>query len=184
MADAVPTPRDRAHFLAATRRHGNSVVHRRINALLPLDDGWTAKRVAGAPFIGAETARAHRRLHVAGGRAGAERLACAGHAPVLSETQAAGLPAGLAIRGFCAGSGRRKAELAPFLTGRFRLNGHEPAPVSAAHEVCQRPKVLARWRQLSLPPDVGRKPPACLASRHSARRPSGRSDRLDEPVRR
>jgi len=91
-------------------------------------------------FIGAETARAHRRLHLAGGRAGAERLACAGHAPVLSETQGAGLPAGLsrvhptAIRGFFAGPGRRKAELAPFLTGRFRLIGQEPARVSAAHE--------------------------------------------------
>jgi|GEM_PF-5163354 len=50
MADAVLTPRDRALFLAAMGRHGNGVVRRRIDVLLPLDDGWTAKRVAGAPF--------------------------------------------------------------------------------------------------------------------------------------
>jgi hypothetical protein len=63
MAGAVLTPEDRAYFLAALRRQGNSAVHRRMNALLLLDDGWTAERVAEALFIEAETVRAHRRLY-------------------------------------------------------------------------------------------------------------------------
>jgi hypothetical protein len=66
---------DRAYFLAALRRHGNSAEQRRMNALLLLDDGWTAERVAEALFIDAETVRAHRRLYAAAGRAGVERLA-------------------------------------------------------------------------------------------------------------
>jgi transposase len=98
MAGAVLTPEDRAYFLVALRRHGNSAVHRRMNALLLLDDGWTAERVAEALFIDAETVRAHRRLHVAGGRAGVERLAYAGHAPVLVPAQAAELSAELSGR--------------------------------------------------------------------------------------
>ncbi|MFN3447112.1 MAG: IS630 family transposase [Roseococcus sp.] len=55
-----------------------------MNPLLPLDDGWTAERVAEALFIDAETVRAHRRLYGASG----EPLAYAGHAPVLSAAQA------------------------------------------------------------------------------------------------
>lgn len=98
MAGAVLTPEDRAYFLAALRRHGNSAVHRRMNALLLLDDGWTAERVAEALFIDAETVRAHRRLYAAGGRAGVERLAYAGHAPVLDASQAAELSAELSGR--------------------------------------------------------------------------------------
>lgn len=98
MAGAVLTPEDRAYFLLAMRRHGNSAVHRRMNALLLLDDGWTAERVAEALFIDAETVRSHRRLYAAGGRVGAERLAYAGHAPVLSERQAAELSAELSGR--------------------------------------------------------------------------------------
>ncbi|TCZ53416.1 hypothetical protein [Roseicella aquatilis] len=69
------------------RRQLNSAVHRRRNALLLLDDGWTAERVAEALFIEAETVREHRRLHAAEGRAGIGRLACAGHAPVLTAEQ-------------------------------------------------------------------------------------------------
>jgi transposase len=98
MAGAVLTPEDRAYFLAAMRRQGNSAVHRRMNALLLLDDGWTAERVAEALFIDAETVHAHRRLHLAGGRAGVERLAYAGHAPVLSEAQVEELSAELSRR--------------------------------------------------------------------------------------
>jgi transposase len=98
MAGAVLTPEDRASFLAAMRRQGNSAVHRRMNALLLLDDGWTAERVAEALFIDAETVRAHRRLYAGGGRAEVERLAYAGHAPVLSEAQAAALSAELSGR--------------------------------------------------------------------------------------
>jgi transposase len=51
--------------------------------------------VAEALFIDAETVRAHRRLYAVGGRAGVERLAYAGHAPVLSAAQAAELSAEL-----------------------------------------------------------------------------------------
>ena len=69
-----------------------------MNALLLLDDGWTAERVAEALFIDAETVRAHRRLYAAGGRSGVERLAYVGHAPVLSAAQVAELSAELSGR--------------------------------------------------------------------------------------
>ncbi|MBR0679640.1 IS630 family transposase [Roseomonas eburnea] len=69
-----------------------------MNALLLLDDGWTTERVAEALFIDAETVRAHRRLYGAAGRAGVERLAYVGHAPVLSGAQAAELSAELSGR--------------------------------------------------------------------------------------
>lgn len=99
MAGAVLTPEDRACFLVALRRQGNSVVHRQMNALLLLlDDGWTAERVAEALFIDAETVRAHRRLYGVSGRAGVERLAYVGHASMLSEAQAAELSAELSRR--------------------------------------------------------------------------------------
>ncbi|CAH2605855.1 protein of unknown function (plasmid) [Rhodovastum atsumiense] len=51
--DILP-PEDRTHFLAMMRRQTNSAVHRRMNALLLLDDGWTAERVAEALFIEAD----------------------------------------------------------------------------------------------------------------------------------
>src|SRR3982750_3846563 len=98
MAGAVLTPEDPARFLAALRRQGNSAVHRRMNALLLLDVGWTAERVAEALFIDAETVRAHRRLYATGGRGGVERLAYIGHAPVLGVAQAAELSAELSGR--------------------------------------------------------------------------------------
>lgn len=69
-----------------------------MNAVLLLDDGWTAERVAEALFIEAETVRAHRRLYLADGRQGIERLAYAGHAPVLTEAQNAELAAELSAR--------------------------------------------------------------------------------------
>jgi len=80
------------------RRQTNSAVHRRMNALLLLDGGWTAERVAEALFIEAETVREHRRLYLADGRAGVERLAYAGHAPVLTEAQNTALAAELSAR--------------------------------------------------------------------------------------
>ena len=98
MAGDLLTPSDRAHFLATMRRQTNSAVHRRMNAVLLLDDGWTAERVAEALFIEAETVREHRRLYAAAGRAGVERLAYAGHAPVLTEAQGAELSAELSGR--------------------------------------------------------------------------------------
>ncbi len=98
MSGAVLTPEDRAYVLAAMRRQGNSAVHRRMNALLLLDEGWTAERVAEALFIDAETVCAHRRLYGAAGRAGVERLAYVGHAAVLSEAQVTELSAELSGR--------------------------------------------------------------------------------------
>jgi hypothetical protein len=70
------------------RRQTNSAVRRRMNALLLLDAGWTPERVAEGLLIEAETVREHRRLSASAGRAGVERLASVGHAPVLSEAQA------------------------------------------------------------------------------------------------
>lgn len=98
MAGAVLTAADRAYFLVAMRRQTNSAVHRRMDALLLLDDGWTAERVAEALFLDAETARQHLRLYAAQGRAGVERLAYVGHAPVLTPAQVAELSAELAGR--------------------------------------------------------------------------------------
>jgi transposase len=98
MSGVLLPPEDRAHFLAMMRRQTNSAVHRRMNALLLLDDGWTAERVAEALFIDAETVRAHRRLYAEGGRAGVERLAYVGHAAVLDEAQVAELSAELSRR--------------------------------------------------------------------------------------
>ena len=45
-----------------------------MNALLLLDDGWAAERVAEVLFIDAETVREHRRLYQASGVTGVERL--------------------------------------------------------------------------------------------------------------
>lgn len=98
MAGVLLAPSDRAYFLALMRRQTNSAVHRRMNALLLLDDGWTAERVAEALFIEAETVREHRRLYAFAGRAGVERLAYSGHAPVLSEAESAELAAELDVR--------------------------------------------------------------------------------------
>jgi hypothetical protein len=63
---SILTPSDRAHLVRMMRRHTPSPVHRQMNALLLLDDGWAAERVADALFIDAETVREHRRLHEPG----------------------------------------------------------------------------------------------------------------------
>jgi transposase len=117
MAGAVLSPEDRSFFLSAMRRQGNSAVHRRMNALLLLDDGWTAERVAEALFVEAETVRAHRRLYRASGRAGVERLAYAGHAPVLSEAQVSALSAELSGRVYLTAKA-----VCGFVAGRFGLS--------------------------------------------------------------
>ena len=128
MVGAVLTPEDRAYFLAAMRRQGISAVHRRMNALLLLDDGWTAERVAEALFIEAETARAHRRLYAAGGRAGVERLAYAGHAQVLTGAQSAELSAELSGRVYLTAKA-----VCGFVAARFGLEPSE-APELEAEE--------------------------------------------------
>lgn len=131
---------DRAYFLAALRRHGNSAVHRRMNALLLLDDGWTAERVAEALFIDAETVRAHRRLYAAGGRCGVERLAYVGHAPVLSEAQVAELSAELSGRVYLTAKA-----VCGFVAARFGM-GYTPHAMARLlgrlGYVWKRPKVV------------------------------------------
>jgi transposase len=89
------TPSERAHLLRMMRRHAPSPVHRRMNALLLLDDGWAAERVADVLFIDAETVREHRRLHETAGVAGLERLNDEGSDPALSEAQLDALKAEL-----------------------------------------------------------------------------------------
>ena len=56
-------------------------------ALLLLDDGWAAERVAEALFIDAETVREHRRLYETPGVVGVERLNYEGSEPALSQEQ-------------------------------------------------------------------------------------------------
>jgi hypothetical protein len=87
MSGSILTPSERAHLLRMMRHHTPSPVHRRMNALLLLDDGWAAERVADAPFIDAETVREHRRLYETAGVAGLERLNYEGSDPALSEAQ-------------------------------------------------------------------------------------------------
>ena len=69
-----------------------------MNALLLLDDGWTAERVAAVLFIDAETVRDHRRLYQASGVAGIERLNYEGAEPALNAEQLAALSAELDSR--------------------------------------------------------------------------------------
>jgi transposase len=87
MSGLILTVSDRAHLLRMMRRHTPSPVHRRMNALLLLDDGWAVERVADALFIDAETVREHRRLYESSGVAGLERLNYEGSDPALSEAQ-------------------------------------------------------------------------------------------------
>jgi transposase len=60
MADRFLSAEQRAELLRLMRRQMNSAIHRRINVVLLLDDGWLAERVAEALFIDAETVRQHR----------------------------------------------------------------------------------------------------------------------------
>jgi transposase len=87
-----------------------------MDALLLLDDGWTAERVTEALFIDAETGRSRRRLYAAGGRAGVERLAYAGHAAVLGEAEVAALSAELSGRVYLTAKA-----VCGFVAGRFGL---------------------------------------------------------------
>ena len=116
MAGLLLRPADRSHFLALMRRQTNSAVHRRANALLLLDDGWTAERVGEALFIDADTVRDHKRRFAAAGREGVERLDYAGHAPVLTEAQAQALGDELQARFF-----RTAKEVCGFVAERFSL---------------------------------------------------------------
>ncbi len=98
MPGMVLSAGDRAQFLVLMRRQLNSAVHRRLNVLLLLDDGWPADRIAEALFIEAETVRAHHRRYLSGGRKAVETLSYVGSAPVLSAEQRAVLEAELDSR--------------------------------------------------------------------------------------
>jgi len=98
MSGALLTPEARAHLLLMMRRQTPSPVHRRMNALLLLDDGWSAEQIAKALFIDAETVREHRRLYQASGVAGIERLNYEGAVSDLNEEQLAALGAELDAR--------------------------------------------------------------------------------------
>jgi transposase len=98
MSGLILPPEDRAHLLLMMRRQTPSPVHRRMNALLLLDDGWTAEQAAKVLFIDAETVREHHRLYQASGVAGIERLKYEGAASDLSEEQRAALGAELDAR--------------------------------------------------------------------------------------
>lgn len=95
MSGMVLSSEDRVYFLTLMRRQMNSAVHRRLNVLLLLDDGWSADRIAEALFIEAETVRAHHRRYLAGGRKAMELLSYTGSAPVLGAEQQAVLEAEL-----------------------------------------------------------------------------------------
>src|SRR3978361_1536024 len=53
MSGVILSPADRAPRLALMLRQTPSTVHRQMNALLLLDDGWAAERVAAVLFIDA-----------------------------------------------------------------------------------------------------------------------------------
>ena len=95
--DTILTPEERTHFLRKMRQHLPSPVHRRMNALLLLDDGWAAERVAEALFIDAETLREHRRLYRTEG--------ATGHREAALRRQRAG-PGGGATHGVGSRTGR------------------------------------------------------------------------------
>ena len=170
MAGLLLAAEDRAHFLALMRRQLNSAVHRRINALLLLDDGWTAERVCEALFIDADTVRAHKQRFLASGRAGVERLDYAGHAPVLTEAQA--LAAELASR-FC----QTAKEVCGFVAARFGL-GYTPNAMA---------KLLNRlvfvWKQPKrVPPTAaGGRQHACLPEVRAPFRAGADAD-ADQPL--
>ncbi len=98
MAGLVLRASDRAHLLRMMRRQMNSTVHRRMNVLLLLDDGWTAERIAAALYIDAETVREHQRLYQSAGVTGLERLAYMGPESELTAAQRDGLSAELCRR--------------------------------------------------------------------------------------
>jgi transposase len=87
MSGRILCPEDRAHLLRMMRRQTASPVHRRMNTLLLLDDGWAVERVADALFIDVETVREHRRLYQASGVTGVERLKYEGGEPSLNAEQ-------------------------------------------------------------------------------------------------
>jgi transposase len=75
------------------RRQTPSPVHRRMNALLLFDDGWTAGQVATVLVVDVGTVHEHRRLYQASGVTAIERLKYKSAASDLGEEQCAALGA-------------------------------------------------------------------------------------------
>ena len=98
MSGLILSPEDRTHLLLMMRRQTPSPVHRRMNALLLLDDGLSAEQIARVLFIDAETVREHLRLYRLSGVTGIERLKYEGAAPALGQEQLAALGAELDSR--------------------------------------------------------------------------------------
>jgi transposase len=93
MSGLILSAEDRAYFLGMMRRQLNSAVHRRMNVLLLLDDGWELQRVAAALYLDAGTVAEHLRRYETQGRAGIERLDYAGRSSLLTAEQEAVLRA-------------------------------------------------------------------------------------------
>jgi transposase len=87
MRGLILRPADRRYFLAMMRRQTNSAVHRRMNVLLLLDDGWSLAEVGRALYLDEGTVRAHRELYESEGRDGIERLAYEGRSPLMNAQQ-------------------------------------------------------------------------------------------------
>ena len=98
MSGLILTAEDRAYFLRMMRRQLNSAVHRRMNVLLLLDDGWEPRRIARALYIDEGTVAEHRRRYEVDGRAGMERLDYHGRACLMDETQQRALAAHVEAR--------------------------------------------------------------------------------------
>src|SRR3982750_2389703 len=103
MAGLVLTAEDRAHFLQMMRRQINSAVHRRMNVLLLLDDGWEPRQIAAALFLDETTVSQHRHLYERSGRSGVEGL------PYGGGRAAAGGGAGRGLGGAAGAAGGRAA---------------------------------------------------------------------------
>lgn len=91
MPGTILSSDDRAYFLKLMRRQLNSTVHRRVNVLLLLDDGWTVAAIAKALYLDESTVREHGSLYQTLGRQGVEFLFYAGRSPSLDEAQRAAL---------------------------------------------------------------------------------------------
>jgi transposase len=93
MSGLILSGEDRAYFLVQMRRHLDSAVHRRMNALLLLDDGWEPGRIAQALYLDERTVADFRRRYEALGRTGIERFDYVGRRSLLLPEQERALSA-------------------------------------------------------------------------------------------
>jgi transposase len=98
MSGLILRAADRRHFVAMMRRQMNSAIHRRMNVLLLLDDGWAMAEIARALYLDEGTVRAHRELYEREGRAGVERLSYEGSSSRMSVAQERALVAHFGAR--------------------------------------------------------------------------------------